>query len=192
MLERREENADMFWGKRNGDGCAIRRHTNEALSHSVTQSTEGPLRPAGAGLQYKIIEVDLTNRERRKPEYLADLCGLPNPTLRLAILIYENEADFSARTHKDRREQYWAAWRGYSAALTAAGVTRSGAALQSEGTGTTVRMNANARQVQDGPYADMVERRPRGLQARDCFSRGRRDWRFSVRSTGWRVRTIPG
>jgi hypothetical protein len=77
--------------------------------------------------------------------------------MQYAILIYENEADFSARTEEDRREQYWAAWRAYSAALTAAGVTRSGAALQAGGTGTTVRMNGNVRQVQDGPYADTKE-----------------------------------
>jgi len=77
--------------------------------------------------------------------------------MRYAILIYEKEADFSARTDEADRERYWAAWRAYSAALTAAGVTRSGAALQSGGTGTTVRMNGNARQVQDGPYADTKE-----------------------------------
>ncbi len=77
--------------------------------------------------------------------------------MRYAILIYENEADFSARTKGDRRERYWAAWRAYSEALTAAGVTRSGAALQPGGTGTTVRLNGNSRQVQDGPYADTKE-----------------------------------
>jgi len=74
-----------------------------------------------------------------------------------AILIYENEADFSARTNQDRREPYWAAWRTYAEALTAAGVRRSGAALQPGGTGTTVRVNGNARQVRDGPYADTKE-----------------------------------
>jgi hypothetical protein len=77
--------------------------------------------------------------------------------MQYAILIYENEADFLARTDGDRRERYWAAWRAYSAALTAAGVTRSGAALQSGATGTTVRMNGNARHIQDGPYADTKE-----------------------------------
>ena len=77
--------------------------------------------------------------------------------MRYAILIYEGEADFSARTDQDRRERYWAAWRAYAEALTAAGVMRTGAALQSGGTGTTVRMNGNARQVQDGPYADTKE-----------------------------------
>jgi len=77
--------------------------------------------------------------------------------MRYAILVYEKEADFSARTNPDGRERYWAAWRAYSQALTAAGIHRNGAALQSGGTGTTVRMNGNARQVQDGPYADTKE-----------------------------------
>jgi hypothetical protein len=63
-----------------------------------------------------------------------------------AILIYENEADFSARTNADRRDRYWAAWRAYAEAPTAAGVRRGGAALQPGGTGTTVRMNGSARQ----------------------------------------------
>ena len=54
---------------------------------------------------------------------------------------------------RNRRERYWAAWRAYTEALNAAGVTRNGAALQSGITGTTVRMNGNVRQVEDGPYA---------------------------------------
>jgi hypothetical protein len=77
--------------------------------------------------------------------------------MRYAILIYENEADFSARTDEARRERYWAAWRAYNEAITTAGVTKSGAALQSGGTGTTIRMNGNSREVQDGPYADTKE-----------------------------------
>jgi hypothetical protein len=77
--------------------------------------------------------------------------------MRYAILIYENEADFAARADQDRRQRYWAAWRAYTEALTAAGVIRTGAALQSGATGTTVRMNGNIRQVQDGPYADTKE-----------------------------------
>jgi hypothetical protein len=77
--------------------------------------------------------------------------------MRYAILAYENDADFSARTDQDRRQRYWAAWRAYDEALTAAGIKLGGAALQSVGTATTVRMNRDARQVQDGPYADTKE-----------------------------------
>jgi len=77
--------------------------------------------------------------------------------MRYAILIYESETDVASRIDLDRRERYWAAWRAYSEALNAAGVTRTGAALQSAVTGTTVRMKGNVRQVQDGPYADTKE-----------------------------------
>jgi hypothetical protein len=77
--------------------------------------------------------------------------------MRYAILAYQSEADFGLRTDQDRRQRYWAAWRAYDEALIAAGVKLSGAALQSGATGTTVRMNSNVRQVQDGPYADTKE-----------------------------------
>ena len=77
--------------------------------------------------------------------------------MRYAILAYESEADFALRTDQDRRQRYWAAWRAYDEALIAGGVKLSGAALQSGVTGTTVRMNGNVRQVQDGPYADTKE-----------------------------------
>src|SRR5215470_8975666 len=84
-------------------------------------------------------------------------CSYKGDAMRYAILIYESETDFTSRTDQDRRERYWAAWRAYTEALNAAGVTRTGAALQSAVTGTTVRMNGNVRQVQDGPYADTKE-----------------------------------
>jgi hypothetical protein len=77
--------------------------------------------------------------------------------MRYAILAYENEADFAARTDQGRRERYWAAWRAYDEAMRAAGVKLNGAALQSAGSATTVRKNRDARQVQDGPYADTKE-----------------------------------
>lgn len=77
--------------------------------------------------------------------------------MRYAILAYENARDFSAQTDQDQRKRYWAAWRAYDEALTAAGVKLNGAALQSGETSTTVRLNRNARQVQDGPYADTKE-----------------------------------
>src|SRR5260370_42641990 len=85
------------------------------------------------------------------------MLGNEGDAMRYASLTYEKEADVSARSDEDRRERYWAAWRAYSEALTAAGVSRGGAALKPGGTGTTVRMNGNARHVQDGPYADTKE-----------------------------------
>ena len=35
--------------------------------------------------------------------------------MQYAILIYENDADFSARTDKERQLPYWAGWRAYCA-----------------------------------------------------------------------------
>jgi hypothetical protein len=77
--------------------------------------------------------------------------------MQYAILIYENDADFSARTDKERQASYWAGWRAYVQALTDAGIKQGGAPLQGAQTGTTVRVNGRGRQVQDGPYADTKE-----------------------------------
>jgi hypothetical protein len=77
--------------------------------------------------------------------------------MQYAILIYENDADFSARTDKERQGPYWAGWRAYSQALADSGIMRGGAPLQAAHTGTTVRVNGRGRQVQDGPYADTKE-----------------------------------
>ena len=41
--------------------------------------------------------------------------------MQYAILIYENETDFSARTDKERQGPYWAGWRAYSQALAESG-----------------------------------------------------------------------
>jgi hypothetical protein len=54
-------------------------------------------------------------------------------------LLYENEADFSARTDDNRKDAYWAAWREYVGAMKHAGVTLTPKALQSGHTGTTIR-----------------------------------------------------
>src|ERR1043166_5863776 len=77
--------------------------------------------------------------------------------MQYAILIYENDADFAARTDDERQVRYWAGWRAYSQALADAGVMRGGAPLQGAHTGTTVRINGRGRQGQDGPYADTKE-----------------------------------
>ena len=77
--------------------------------------------------------------------------------MQYAILIYENDADFSARTDKERQASYWAGWKAYSQALAESGAMRGGAPLQGAHTGTTVRVNGRGRQVQDGPYADTKE-----------------------------------
>jgi hypothetical protein len=50
-----------------------------------------------------------------------------------------------------------APWRAYYKALVDAGVYVTGAPLQPDSTGTTIRMKGGQRQVQDGPYADTKE-----------------------------------
>jgi hypothetical protein len=73
------------------------------------------------------------------------------------LLIYENSADFAARTDPEKKEAYWAAWPPYSQALKDAGVFVSGAGLQPPGSAATVKLRNEQRLVQDGPYADTKE-----------------------------------
>jgi hypothetical protein len=75
------------------------------------------------------------------------------------ILIYETPTDFEDRDTpaEDRKAAYWAAFGAYVKALEEAGVMVGGGALMPPGTGTTVRLRDDRRQVQDGPYADTKE-----------------------------------
>ncbi|MDB5407656.1 MAG: dgpfaetke family protein [Rhodospirillales bacterium] len=78
--------------------------------------------------------------------------------MQYAILIYEKDADFAARSEGGERERnYWAGWRAYGQALAEAGIGKGGSALQAGHTGTTVRIDGSQRQVQDGPFADSKE-----------------------------------
>ncbi|GIG54001.1 YciI family protein [Demequina activiva] len=54
-------------------------------------------------------------------------------------------------------EAYMAAWSEYTQALTAAGAHHSGEALQPAETATTVRHDAGATTVMDGPFAELKE-----------------------------------
>ena len=77
--------------------------------------------------------------------------------MQYAVLFYENEADFAARTDEKRQGEYWAAWAAYIQALTEAGVMAGGAGLQPPHSATTLRLRGGERHVQDGPYADTKE-----------------------------------
>lgn len=70
------------------------------------------------------------------------------------IAIYETPEDFSRRNGDD---DYWVAWRAYTAALSEAGVLVGGNALKDPSTGTTVRIERDGHVVQDGPFADTHE-----------------------------------
>jgi len=77
--------------------------------------------------------------------------------MKYTILVYENTADFTARTDDSRRDAYWGAYRAYTKALADAGVMVGGAGLQPPPLATTVRLRDGKRQVQDGPFADTKE-----------------------------------
>jgi hypothetical protein len=76
--------------------------------------------------------------------------------VQFAMLIYEPPEDFDTRD-TERGEAHLAAWRQYYRALVDAGVYVTGAPLQPDSTGTTVRVKNAQRHVQDGPYADTKE-----------------------------------
>ncbi len=77
--------------------------------------------------------------------------------MQYTILIYENEADFGARSDEQLGPAYWGAFGAYSQALQEAGVLVGGGALHPGHIGTTIRLRGGQRQVQDGPYADTKE-----------------------------------
>jgi hypothetical protein len=76
--------------------------------------------------------------------------------MQFALLIYEPPEAFAARNNQEA-DRYIGAWRAYYKALVEAGVIAGGDPLEVPETGTTVRINAGKRRVQDGPYADTKE-----------------------------------
>lgn len=77
--------------------------------------------------------------------------------MQYAILIYETAEAFAARKTYDERDPLLAAWRSYYRALVDAGVYVGGEPLRPPETGTTVRIKAGKREIQDGPYASTKE-----------------------------------
>ncbi len=76
--------------------------------------------------------------------------------MKYAILIYEPEEDFAARTGLDK-DAYWNGYAAYHRAMVEAGAYAGGKALQPPQSGTTVRVRGGEQRVQDGPYADTKE-----------------------------------
>lgn len=77
--------------------------------------------------------------------------------MNFTILMYESEADFACRTNPEKSAAYVARWIAYTKAVKEAGIWVAGAGLQPGHAGTTVKLKAGKRQVQDGPYADTKE-----------------------------------
>lgn len=76
--------------------------------------------------------------------------------MRDAILVYEAQTDFDARTDPSRRDEYWGS-RGAYSQFRGDRIT-GGAALQGTETATTIRLRDGERRVEDGPFADTKER----------------------------------
>lgn len=76
--------------------------------------------------------------------------------MQFALLIYEPPQAFATRG-SDGTDPYTGAWRGYYQALVEAGVYVGGDPLEVPETGTTIRVKAGKRGVQNGPYADTKE-----------------------------------
>lgn len=77
--------------------------------------------------------------------------------MQYAVLIYETEQAFAHRTDETHSPAYWGAYQAYAAALKEAGINTGGGILQPGSSGTTVRLQAGKRHVQDGPFADTKE-----------------------------------
>lgn len=74
------------------------------------------------------------------------------------MLMFNSPAADLERTEADPASApYWESWRAYMSSLYAAGIVRSGQALEPPFTATTVRIRDGKRQVHDGPFADTKE-----------------------------------
>ena len=77
--------------------------------------------------------------------------------MQVCILFYEPPAEAAKRNDPAAAPAYWGAWMAYAAAVRESGLMVSGNGLELPSSATTLRIGANGRQVQDGPYADTRE-----------------------------------
>ena len=77
--------------------------------------------------------------------------------MKYAMLIYETPEAFASRGNTDPNDPDLAAWRVYHRALLEAGVFVDGDPLMPPETGTTIRVKAGKREIQDGPHASTKE-----------------------------------
>ncbi len=73
------------------------------------------------------------------------------------ILFNQPAAELERKRNDPAASPYWESWRAYMSAVYAAGIVKSGNALQPPYTATTVRIRDGKRAVLDGPYADTKE-----------------------------------
>ncbi len=72
------------------------------------------------------------------------------------ILIYENEAEASARGPEENQKT-WGEYMEFTKSITATGNFKAGDALQETSTATTVRIRDGKQLVTDGPFAETRE-----------------------------------
>jgi hypothetical protein len=77
--------------------------------------------------------------------------------MQVCMLIYENPADAARRDDPAEADAYWGAWTAYAGAVAQSGLMVGGNGLERPSAATTLRIGAEGRQVQDGPYADTRE-----------------------------------
>lgn len=77
--------------------------------------------------------------------------------MRYAILIYENDDEFAARTDPARQQDYWSAVGAYVQAIRESGVLVGGCGLQPPHSAATIRRRDGAPLVQDGPYPEVKD-----------------------------------
>jgi len=73
------------------------------------------------------------------------------------LLIYQTPAEFALRADPAEIPAYRGGWMAYRQALIDAGVMAGGAGLEGAETARTLRIEAAATRVQDGPFADTKE-----------------------------------
>ena len=74
-----------------------------------------------------------------------------------AIIVYETQSDFAARSDPASAPAYMGAYFAYTQALAQAGIAVGGAGLLPPPTATTVRVRDGKCLVQDGPFAETKE-----------------------------------
>jgi hypothetical protein len=74
------------------------------------------------------------------------------------MLMFNSGAEDLERKQDDPASgAYWESWRAYMSAIYAAGIVKSGNALEGPFAATTVRIRDGKRLVHDGPFADSKE-----------------------------------
>lgn len=77
--------------------------------------------------------------------------------MKYAMMIYETPEELAKRADHPETPAYWEGWIAFAKAIGESGVMVGGEGLMPPATATTVRMDGDARVVEDGPFADVKE-----------------------------------